>query len=322
MDSKDYAREVIRHEAEMIAALAERVGENFNLAVEMIQDCKGRVIVAGMGKSGLIARKIAATFNSTGISSFFLHPAEALHGDLGLMQAKDVLMFLSKSGRLHQMEEIIGVARRLGVKIIVLGGTVDSPLYQRADIALDCSVASEACQNNLVPTSSSTAALVMGDALALALLKARNFSPSDFAVLHPAGALGQRLLRRVLEFCHTGDEIPLVTPEASLSEMIVQMTGKRLGCVLLKNGQERVAGIFTDGDLRRLIEKDHDSNLFSLKASDVMTRMPKTIDKDAVLDRALAIMEKHTITQLAVLDDDERLVGVLHLHDILKSKLV
>ncbi len=322
MDSKDYAREVIRHEAEVIAALAERVGESFNLAVETIQNCKGRVIVAGMGKSGLIARKIAATFNSTGISSFFLHPAEALHGDLGLMQAEDVLMFLSKSGRLHQMEEIVGVARRLGVKIIVLGGTVDSPLYKRADIALDCSVASEACPNNLVPTSSSTAALVMGDALALALLKERNFSPSDFAVLHPAGALGQRLLRRVLEFCHTGDELPLVTPDASLSEMIVQMTGKCLGCVLLKNGEDRVAGIFTDGDLRRLIEKDQHRDLFSLKASDVMTKMPKTIDKDAVLDRALAIMEKHTITQLAVLDDDERLMGVLHLHDILKSKLV
>jgi arabinose-5-phosphate isomerase len=322
MDLREYAREVIRHEAEAVAALAERLSESFNQAVEAILNCSGRVIVTGMGKSGLIGRKIAATFNSTGISSFFLHPAEALHGDLGLMRAEDILMFLSKSGRLHQMEEIISTARRLGMKIIVLGGTVESPLYQKADIALDCSVASEACPNNMVPTSSSTAALVMGDALALALLKARDFSPSDFAVLHPGGFLGHRLLKHVSELHHTGDEIPLVSPEATLSEMIVEMTGKRLGCVLLRDDNNRTAGIFTDGDLRRLIEKGIDRDVFSLTAADVMIQRPKIISEEAVLDEALAMMEKHAITQLAVVDKNEYLVGIIHLHDILKSKLV
>jgi arabinose-5-phosphate isomerase len=273
-----------------------------------------------MGKSGLVGRKIAATFNSTGISSFFLHPAEALHGDLGLIRGEDILVVLSKSGQLNEVEPVIAAAQRLGMKVIGLCGTVDSPLYQRTDIALDCSVKSEACPNNLVPTSSSTAALVMGDALAITLLKARNFTAPDFAVLHPGGSLGRRLLKRVSELHHVGKEVPLVGPETGMSELLVEMTGKRLGCVLMKDDDGRAAGYFTDGDLRRLVEKTQD--FLSLTAKEVLIKSPKTISQDALLDAALALMEKHSITQLPTVDEEGKLVGIIHLHDILKSKLV
>jgi len=322
MDWTNYAQEVIRHEAAMVAALADRLGDAFNKAVAAILDCKGRVIVTGLGKSGLVGRKIAATFNSTGISSFFLHPSEALHGDLGLIRSEDILLVISKSGQISEIEEIMVAARRMGITIIGLCGTVDSPLYQRADISIDCSVSSEACPNNLVPTSSSTAALVMGDALALALLKSRNFSKEDFAQLHPGGFLGRRLLRHVSEYHHAGDEIPLIQPEATVSEMMLVMSGKRLGCVLMRDAGGKVGGIFCDGDLRRLAEKVGERELFRLKAGDVMIRNPKTVSQDAIIDSALAIMERNGITQLPTVDKDGHLVGVIHIHDILKSKLV
>jgi arabinose-5-phosphate isomerase len=321
-DLKKFAREVILHEAAAVAALADRLDERFDQAVEAILKCPGRVIVTGMGKSGLIGRKIVATFNSTGISSFFLHPAEALHGDLGLVRSEDIMMVLSKSGQLYELEELIVAAKRLGVKIIALAGTMNSPLVKKADIALDCSVASEACPNNLVPTSSSTATLVMGDALAVALLEARDFTTSDFAVLHPGGFLGHRLLKHVSEIHHTGDEVPLVTSEATLSQMMVEMSAKRLGCVMMKDERGGLGGIFTDGDLRRLWEKEPDQDLIKMKARDVMIKSSKFVREDAVLDAALALMEKHAITQLPTVDADNRLVGIIHLHDILKSKLV
>jgi arabinose-5-phosphate isomerase len=320
MKYADHAREVIRLEAEAVAAMAARLDDSFEAAVGAILECRGRVIVSGMGKSGLIGRKIAATLNSTGIASFFLHPAEALHGDLGLICADDVIMIISKSGQLNEMETVIAAARRLGVRIIGLCGTVGSPLDLRADISLDCSVATEACPNNLIPTSSSTAALVMGDALALSLLKARDFSPPDFAQLHPGGVLGRRLLMRVSELHHTGDELPLVNAEASMSEAIVIMTGKRLGCVVIKDEDGRPAGIFTDGDLRRLVEKEQ--NFLAVTVARAMIENPKTISQDAILDAALALMEKHSITSLPTVDGEGRLAGLIHLHDILKSKLV
>lgn len=322
MDWISYAQEVIRHEASMVAALADRLGESFNQAVTAILDCKGRVIVTGLGKSGLIGRKIAATFNSTGISSFFLHPSEALHGDLGLIRSEDILMVISKSGQISEIEEIMVAARRMGVPIIGLCGTVDSLLYQRADIAIDCSVSSEACPNNLVPTSSSTAALVMGDALALALLKSRDFGKEDFAQLHPGGFLGRRLLKHVSEYHHSGEDVPLIQPDATVSEMMMVMSSKRLGCVLMKDPAGKVGGIFCDGDLRRLAEKVGERELFRLKAGDVMIRNPKTISQDAILDSALAIMERNGITQLPTVDKNGQLVGVIHIHDILRSKLV
>jgi len=319
-DLTKYAKKVIQIEAQAVAAMAEHLDDNFDRAASAVLKCQGRVIVAGMGKSGLIGKKIAATFNSTGISSFFLHPAEAMHGDLGLMRSKDILLLVSKSGQLGEMELLLSAAKRLGITIIVLCGTPESELCQRADINLDCSVEKEACPNNLVPTSSSTAALVMGDALAVALLKARNFSPSDFATLHPGGFLGRRLLKRVSELHHAGDEMPLVSPQASMKEMILQMTGKRLGCVLMKDEQGRTGGIFTDGDLRRLAEQHDD--FYKFTADEVMITNPKTIFCEDVLDAALALMEKHSITQLPTVDENGLLVGVIHLHDILKSKLV
>jgi arabinose-5-phosphate isomerase len=320
MKPQDHARRVITMESEAILGLLQRLDGTFDRAVQLILECRGRVIVTGMGKSGLIGKKIAATFNSTGLASFFLHPAEALHGDMGLIQAGDLLLMLSKSGQLDEVEPVIAVARRLGVKIVALCGTVHSPLYDRADIALDCSVEAEACPNNLVPTSSSTAALVMGDALAVAMLQARDFTADDFAVLHPGGILGRRLLKHVYELHHTGDAIPLIRSEASVSEMIVEMTSKRLGCAIMIDSNRQVTGIFTDGDLRRLVQSKQD--VYSLKASDVMIPSPKTVPADAVLDAALAIMERHSITQLATVDGDNRLAGIIHLHDLLKSKLV
>jgi len=315
-----YAQEVIRHEAEALSAMADRIDENFDKVIEAVLGCKGRVIVSGMGKSGLVGKKIVATFNSTGISSFFLHPAEAMHGDMGLIRSEDILMFISKSGQLEELDAILAVAKRMDVRIIGLCGTIESPLCQRADLVLDCSVKTEACPNNLVPTSSSTAALVMGDALAVALLKARNFSSSDFAEFHPGGFLGRRLLMKVEEMHHTGDEIPLVKPEATVSEMILEMTGKRLGCVLLKDADGKPAGVFTDGDLRRLMEKNR--NPFKLTADGIMVKKFQCISGEALLDAALAIMEKYSITQLPTVDENGRLTGIIHLHDILKSKLV
>lgn len=320
MNYKELAKEVFQVEADAIRDMVDKLDDNFDSAVDTILHCRGRVIVAGIGKSGLIGKKITATLNSTGIASFFLHPTEALHGDLGLMRHNDLLMLISKSGRLGEMEILISVARRLDIKIIVLCGTVDSELFKSADIPLDCSVSREACPNNLVPTSSSTAALVMGDALAVALLKARNFSSTDFAKLHPGGFIGLRLLKKVKDLHHTGDEVPVVTHNASMKELIFQMTGKRLGCVIMKNDMDKVEGIFTDGDLRRVAEKNN--NFYELKALDVMVKNPKTIFVDDILDAALAIMEKFSITQLPTVDKNGKLVGIIHLHDILRSKLV
>jgi len=320
MRPRDYAREVIEGEAAAVARLADRLDDNFDNAVQAILDCKGRVIISGMGKSGLVGRKISATFNSTGISSFFLHPAEALHGDLGVMRSEDIMLIISKSGQLEEMATVISTARRLGVTIIGLGGTLNSPLHERSDIFLDCSVETEACPNNLVPTSSSTAALVMGDALAVALLRAREFSTDDFAVLHPGGSIGRRLLQRVREVHHVGDEIPLVRPDATMSDALIEMTSKRLGCVATVDGDRRPTGIFTDGDLRRLIERH--PNLSAVTATEAMLANPKVISQDALLDSALAIMERHSITQLLTVDEDGRLAGIIHLHDILRSKLV
>lgn len=314
------AREVISIESEAIAALAERLNQNFNRAVEAILNCQGRLIVAGMGKSGLIGKKISATFNSTGIPSTFLHPADAMHGDLGLITADDVMLLISKSGQMGEIELLLATARRLEITIIGLCGTVDSELYKRADIPLDCSVDKEACPNNLVPTSSSTAALVMGDAIAIAMLKARNFTAADFAALHPGGFLGRRLVKLISELHHTGGDIPLVNKNATMKEMILMMTSKRLGCVVIKDDKDKIAGIFTDGDLRRLAEQKQE--LFSYIAEDVMIKNPKSIAQSAVLDAALAIMEKHSISQLPTVDENQKLIGIIHLHDILKSKLV
>lgn len=319
-DHKKHAAEVFRIEADAIVSMGKRLNEQFDKAVELIKNCKGRVIVSGMGKSGLIGKKIAATFNSTGIASIFLHPAEAMHGDLGLVQAEDVLLAISKSGRLGESELLVITAKRLMTPVIALVGNITSDLADRADIVLDCSVEKEACPNNLVPTSSSTAALVMGDALAVALLKDRNFTQEDFAQLHPGGSIGMRLLMRVRDLHHSGNNLPLVKLDTPMKEMLLVMNSKLLGCAVMKDDNGYCTGIFTDGDLRRLIENNDE--FYNLTASDAMIKNPKSISEDAILDAALAMMEKHSITQLPTIDKDNRLVGVLHLHDILKSKLV
>lgn len=313
-------REVIRREAESVAEMAERLDDNFVRAVKLILDCKGRVIVTGIGKSGLVGKKVAATFTSTGIAAFFLHPAEGVHGDLGLVRSDDILIAISKSGATDELYQILPAIKRLGVKIILLTGQVDSPLSSKCDIVLDCSVKAEACPNNLVPTSSATAALVMGDALAIALLRERNFSPEDFAFLHPGGSLGRRLLMTVEELMHTNSEIPIVKPEMIVRDTILEITGKRLGTALVVGDDGRLLGIFTDGDLRRLAERD--GNFFIRPTGEVMTKNPKTIHPKAILDEALAVMEKFSIMVLPVVDRDHRPVGIIHLHDILKSKLV
>ncbi len=319
-DHLKHAAEVFQVEAEAIVAMGKRLDKQFNKAVELIKNCKGRVIVSGMGKSGLIGKKIAATFNSTGRASIFLHPAEAMHGDLGLVQPEDVLLAISKSGRLGESELLVVTAKRLMTPVIALVGNTISDLADRADIVLDCSVEKEACPNNLVPTSSSTAALVMGDALAVALLKDRNFTQEDFAQLHPGGSIGMRLLKRVRDLHHTGDNLPLVKLDTPMKEMLLIMSSKLLGCVVMRNESGQAAGIFTDGDLRRLLESNDE--FYNLSASDAMIKNPISISEDAILDAALALMEKHSITQLPTVDKNDHLIGVLHLHDILKSKLV
>ncbi len=314
-------KEVFQKEAEAIARLAGRLDENFTAAVKLILDCSGRVIITGMGKSGLVGKKVAATLSSTGTASFFLHAAEGVHGDLGLVQKDDIVIAISKSGATDELYQILPTIKRLGVKIILMTAQVDSPLAGNCDIVLDCSVESEAAgSENLIPTSSSTAAMVMGDALAVALLKERNFSPEDFAHLHPGGSLGRRLLKRVEDMMHTNSEIPFVKADTTMKDTIIEMTGKRLGAVLVIDDNGLLIGIFTDGDLRRLAQKD--SNFFNIRTDEAMVKNPQTIEPDAILDKALAVMEKYSITVIPVVGKNRKPVGILHLHDILKSKLV
>jgi len=313
-------REVIKREAEAIAEMAARLDDNFATAVKMILECRGRIIVTGIGKSGLVGKKVAATLSSTGISAFFLHPAEGVHGDIGLVQTDDIVIAISKSGATEELHQILPALKRLGVKIILLTGRIEAPLSHKCDVVLDCSVAAEACPNNLVPTSSTTAALVMGDALAIALLRERKFTPEDFAYLHPGGILGRRLLMHVEELMHTNAEIPLVKPETVMRETILEISGKRLGATLVVDDSHRLVGIFTDGDLRRLVQ--HDEDFLNRKTGEVMVKNPRSIRPEAILDEALARMEKHSITVLPVVNGKNQPVGIIHLHDILKSKLV
>ncbi len=318
--SREIAREVIKSEADAVAGLLDRLDENFDRAIEAIQSTTGRVIITGMGKSGIVGKKIAATFSSTGTPAIFLHPAEAIHGDLGIVTQHDIVLAVSKSGDTAELQQIMPAFKRLGIKIILLTGQVDSPMAQRADIVIDCSVPSEACPNNLVPTSSSTAALVMGDALAIALFRNRGFSAENFAQLHPGGSLGRRLLLRVSDLMHTGDKIPIVVEDATVLNTLIAMSRGRLGTAVIVDGDGRLAGIFTDGDLRRLSERGE--QFFDLPIAEVMSRNPRTISPDAILDEVLAVCEKYKITSLVSIDQDNRPIGIIHLHDVLESKLV
>jgi arabinose-5-phosphate isomerase len=311
---------VIRKEAEAVLRLEDRIGPQFEKAVEIILDCKGRVIVTGMGKSGLIGRKIAATLTSTGTAAVFLHAAEGMHGDLGIVQRNDCIITISKSGETDEFYLLMPIFKRLGVPIITITGNVDSPLARKSDIVLDVSVDQEACPNNLAPTSSTTASLVMGDALAVALLLKRGFSQDDFAFLHPGGNLGKKLILKVADVMHTGDEIPVVAETTNMKEAILEMTSKRLGVTAVVDGQGQLTGIITDGDLRRLLEKT--DKISSLVAGDAMTRKPKTISQEALAAEAVNSMERYSITSLIVTDTEDQLAGIVHLHDLLKAGIV
>lgn len=313
------ARSVIKSEATAVASLVDKIGAPFGEAVDLIRGCRGRVIVTGIGKSGLIGKKIAATFNSTGTPSFFLHPAEGMHGDLGLVTRDDVVLALSKSGDTREIEQILIVFERLGVPIISITGNISSPLAEKSNVVLDASVECEAGPNNLIPTSSATAAMVMGDALAIVLLTLRGFSNEDLAVLHPGGEIGRKLLK-VRELMHTGGEIPMVYGETPLNLAILEMTSKRLGFTTVVDSNGKLTGIYTDGDLRRTIESGR--NVGSIKVEEVMTRGPKTISREAIAEKAIHFMEEYNITSLVITDNDGRPEGVIHLHDLLKAKIV
>jgi len=317
---KEKAKEVIRKEAKAVALLREKIDQAFVRAVELILECKGRVIVTGIGKSGIIGKKIAATLTSTGTASFFLHPTEGIHGDLGMVRKNDVVIAITKSGGTDEVYQLIPLFKRLGVPIITFTGDLNSPVAEKSDVVIDVSVDEEACPYNLIPTSSTTAALVMGDALAIALLEERRFSSEDFALLHPGGHLGRKLILKVSDIMHTGDQIPVVSQETDMKEVILEMTSKRLGTTTVVNEEGKLVGIFTDGDLRRLVERTDE--IFSLKAKQVMTRNPKTIDGDELAAKALNLMESYSITSLIITNGKREPIGIVHLHDILKAGVV
>ncbi|MBI3586733.1 MAG: KpsF/GutQ family sugar-phosphate isomerase [Ignavibacteriales bacterium] len=312
-------KEVVRIEAEAVAALVSKINGAFEAAVDLIFTCKGRVIVTGMGKSGLVARKIVATMNSTGTPAFFLHPSDAVHGDLGMVREEDVVVCISKSGDTEEIRELMPMFRRIGVKVIAMIGNTNSHLGKISDIVLDISVKEEACPHDLAPTASTTATLVMGDALAIALLNKRNFTKEDFAMFHPGGNLGKRLFLKVEEMMIAGTNVPIVKENVSLSDAIVEITSKRLGATCVVDGSGTLQGIITDGDLRRLLHRTRD--VTNVTAAQTMSKNPKTIRKELLAASALEEMEAFNITQLVVVDGEHRPIGILHLHDLVKAGL-
>lgn len=310
------ARNVLEIEARGILGLTERLGDSFIRAVDLLFHCKGKVVVTGLGKSGLICRKIAATLSSTGTPALFLHAGDANHGDMGMINKGDVVIAISNSGETEEMLKFVPLLKRLGVKVISITGNADSNLARAADIALNAAVKEEACPLGLSPTASTTAALALGDALAVVLLELRGFKEEDFALRHPGGSLGRKLLLRVEELMHRGAALPLVVEQTPMKEAILEITSKRLGVTGVVNEQGQLVGVVTDGDLRRGLESKGD--IFRYQAKDLMTPSPKTIRGDALAAAAMGIMEEHSITSLFVLDG-KKPVGVIHLHDLLKA---
>jgi len=314
-------RRVVQIEAEAVAALAGRIDGRFDAACALLLSCSGRIIVTGMGKSGHIAGKIAATLASTGSPAFFVHPGEASHGDLGMITAADVVLALSNSGETDELLTILPLIKRLGVPLIAMTGSPASTLAQQADVHLDTAVREEACPLGLAPTSSTTTCLVMGDALAVALLDARGFSREDFALSHPGGSLGRRLLLHVRDVMHCGSEVPVVQEDARIRDAVLQMTTKKLvGMTAVVDRQQRVTGIFTDGDLRRLLEKGGD--IHETAIGDVMTRPGARIGAETLAAEALRIMETRKINALLVVDGEQRLLGALNMHDLLRARIL
>lgn len=308
---------VIETEAQAIFELTQKIDERFEKACQLLLACKGRIVVTGMGKSGHIGSKLAATFSSTGSPAFFVHPGEASHGDLGMITRQDTVVAISHSGDTFEIITILPLLKRLEVPLITLTGNANSTLAKAANVNLDVSIKQEACPLGLAPTTSTTAALVMGDALAIALLQARGFSAEDFALSHPGGSLGKRLLLKIDELCHKGHQLPLVTENATISEALIEVTEKKLGMTCVINSQGHLVGVYTDGDIRRTLTNQFDINTTPLK--EVMTKGCKTIQKGILAAEALTIMQKHSITSLVVIDESNRPEAVIHLHDLLKA---
>ena len=318
----DTAKRVFRIEAEAISVLADRIDGNFTKAVEMVLGCQGRVVITGMGKSGLICQKVAATMASTGTPAFFLHPAEGIHGDLGMLMKGDVVIAVSNSGETEELTRILPVIKRMGLPLIAMAGNPDSTLARAGDVFLDISVREEACPLGLAPTASTTATLAMGDALAVALLVQRGFKDEDFALFHPGGALGKRLLLRVEDLMHSGGDIPMVGLETPLKEALFEITSKKLGITGVAGAGGELAGVFTDGDLRRSIEEGFD--VLNRPIRELMNLNPKRILRTNLAAKALQKMEQHSITSLFVFESEEAVkpVGIIHLHDLLKAGVV
>jgi arabinose-5-phosphate isomerase len=314
----DLARKVLRTEAAAILSLVDRIDADFERAVQLLFDCRGRVIVTGMGKSGLICRKIAATLSSTGTSAWFLHPAEAIHGDLGAIRDDDVVLALSHSGETDEIIRLLEAIRRIGAKLIALTGNRGSTLARAADVTLDCSIAAEACPMNLVPTASTTAALALGDALAMTLCVRKGFREEHFASLHPGGKLGRRLMQ-VENVMHAGDSAPSVRTSTPMPDVFHEMSSKRLGMTCVVDPDNRLVGIITDGDLRRAMSRA--SHVLEMAADDVMTRNPITIRRDVLAVEALKVMETHKITSVVVVDEAHHVQGVVQIHDLWRTQM-
>ncbi len=322
MDHVGTGKDVLRKEAEALLKVMEGLDDTFTRAAEIIFACAGRVVLTGMGKSGLVCKKIAATLSSTGTPALFVHPADSLHGDLGMLQRGDVLIVVSNSGDTEEVVRIIPWVKRLDIPLVAITGDAASTIARLSDVALVVNV-EEACPYNVVPTSSTTATLALGDALAIAVMERRAFKVEDFASLHPGGSLGRKLFLRVEDLMHTGESLPGVSVETSMKDAILEITSKRLGVTGVYDGKGRLAGIITDGDLRRAIER-YDDSLLAKTAGDVMTARPKVVRRDALAAYALKKMEEFSITSLFVVDDerDARPVGIIHIHDLLRAKVV
>ena len=315
----ELGRKVVRMEREALAEAESRIGESFARAVELLARCTGRAIVSGVGKSGLIGRKIAATLTSTGTPATFLHPAESLHGDLGIVGSCDVAMLISKSGESNELVALLEHLKRMGVGTISITGNRESTLARHTDVALDAWVREEACVLDLAPTTSTTVALAIGDALAVALLEVKGFKADDFARLHPGGSLGRKLLTQVRDVMVTGKALPVLDPEATMREAVVQLAERR-GIAVIRNGDGTVAGVITSGDLTRLME--HDDNVMPVPVSRVMTANPRIAHEDELGSAVVYRMEQHGIISMPVLDGDDKLVGVIHLHDLMRAGVV
>jgi arabinose-5-phosphate isomerase len=315
----EIARKVLRIEAAAILGLVDRVNGDFERAVQLLYECRGRVIVTGMGKSGIICRKIAATFSSTGTPSFFLHPAEAIHGDLGAIREDDVVLASSYSGETEEIVRLLESIRRIGAKLIAMTGDPESTLAHAADVTLNCGIAKEACPMNLAPTASTTAALALGDALAMTLLVRRGFGEEQFASFHPGGKLGRRLMR-VEHVMHAGESIPIVRASTRMPDVVHEMSSKRLGMTCVLDDESRLVGVVTDGDLRRLMSRT--SDVVGRTAAEVMTPNPVTISRSLLAVEALKVMETHKITSVVVVGDGDAVEGVVHLHDLWRTQMI